>query len=109
MRIIPSMPDLPVAELPGFPPQVRGFGFADLISAVAKELRVPFGETELPRHDGAAPFALSLIPAAIHRPVPGEGRAVFAGEQGLHALCRPVLEPVRKFLHRHEVWIEIDH
>src|SRR2546425_7301564 len=102
MRIIPAMPAFPGAELPGFPPQVRGFGLADLKSAVAEELRVPFGETELPRHDGAAPFALPLVPAAIHRPVPGERRAVFAGEQGLHALVRPAPEPIRKFLHRHE-------
>ena len=94
------MPELAGPELLGLPAQVRLLRLADLEGPVAEELRVPLGQAELPRHLRAAELPLALVPAAVHRPVPGERRAVFAREDRLHALGRPVLEPVGQFLDR---------
>src|SRR6266404_4504887 len=92
--IIPAVPEIACAELLRLPAQIRFFRFADLEGAVAKKLRVPFRQAKLPRHFGAAEFALALEPSAVHRPVPRERRAVFASEHGLHTRVCPVPEPV---------------
>src|SRR5439155_20892097 len=47
--IIPTMPHVADAELPGFPPAIRLLRFADLKSAVSEELRAPYGKPALPR------------------------------------------------------------
>src|SRR2546426_522646 len=108
MGIIPPMPDLPGTELSGFPPEVRRFHFTDLKGAVTEELRVPLRETKLPRNCRTTPFALPFVPAAIHRPIPGKRSAILAGEHGFNPGGCPVLEPVREFLDRREVRIEIN-
>src|SRR5262249_37804695 len=97
-RVIPTMPHLALAKLPGLATEIRLFRLADLKGAIAQELGVPFGETEFPRHPGAAPLALALVPTAVHRPVPRERRAVFAGKRRLDAVGGPVLEPVVQLL-----------
>src|SRR5207247_10157933 len=101
------MPNVASAKLSGLPPEIRLLRFADLISAVAEKLCVPFGETEFPRHIGAAPLTPPFVPTAVHRPVPREGRAIFAGERRLDALGSPVLEPVAQLLARRDVRIAL--
>src|SRR5205814_4950992 len=100
VRIIPAMPDFAGAELFGFPAQVGGFGLADLVSAVAEELGVPFRHAKFPRRLRAAEVALALIPAAVHGPIPSEGGAKLAGKDVLHALGVLMLEPGGEFLRR---------
>src|ERR1019366_10162418 len=102
------MPESAGLELSRLPAQVLLFRFADLEGAVPEELRVPLRNAKLPRHGGAAEFSSPFVPAAIHRPVPGKGRAVFTGEHWFDALGRPVLEPVGEFLNRDEIRVEID-
>src|SRR5260370_432967 len=97
------MPNVTGAKLSGLPSEIRFLRFADLISAVAEELGVPFGETAFPRHLGAAPLTLPFVPAAVHRPVPREGSAVFASKRGLDAFGGPVLEPIVQLLDRRKV------
>ena len=105
--IIPAMPELAGAELPGLPAQVRLLHLADPEGPVAEELGVPLGEAELPGHPRAAERPLALVPAAVHGPVPGERGAVLAGEDGLDARRRPVLEPVGELLDRDEIGVEV--
>src|SRR5947209_7644018 len=101
------MPGISRAELGGFPAQILLLFFLDSVSAVAEELGVPLREAELPRNLPAAPLALALVPAAVHRPVPGEWRTVFAQEDGLDTLVRPVAEPIGELLNRDEVRVEV--
>src|SRR5690349_14620701 len=70
--VIPAMPEVAGPELFGFPAQVGFFGFARLKGGVTEELGVPLADTEFPGNFGAAEFALALVPAAIHGPVPCE-------------------------------------
>src|SRR5262245_48449777 len=102
------MPQPSLSKLLRFPSQISLFRFADLERAVSKELRVPFGDTEFPWNFCAAKLTLALVPASIHRPIPGEWCAVFAEEHRLYALSCPMFKPVGKFLNGHKVRIEIN-
>ena len=102
------MPEVAFPELLRLPAQVRLFGLAGRERAVAEELRVPFGQTEFPRHRGAAELPLAVVPPAVHRPVPRERRSVLAEEQRFGPFLGPMSEPVRQLLHRREIRIEVD-
>src|SRR3954465_11024073 len=92
--IIPTVPKITFAKLLRFPAEIGFFRLADLIGAIANELGVPFRHAEFPGHFGAAELALAFVPAAVHGPIPGERRAVFAHKGGLHTVGRPVTEPI---------------
>jgi len=101
------MPEPAAAELLGLPAEVLLFWLADAVSAVAEELRAPFGDAEFPGHHRTAELAAPLVPPAIHGPVPRAGHHVLAGEQGLDAFRGPVLEPIVKLLGRGHVRVEV--
>ena len=101
------MPEVAGPELPRLPAEVLLLRFADLECPIPKELRIPLGEAELPRHLGAPEGPFALIPAAVHSPVPGEWHAVLTEKDWLHALGCPVLEPVGDLLDWDEIQIEI--
>src|SRR5205807_1252266 len=108
MRVIPAMPQVAGPKLTGLPAQVALLGLCDLEDAVAEELGVPLRQAELPGHAGTAKVPDILVPAAIHRPIPRARHAKLAGEDWLHALRGPVLEPIGQLLARHEVEVEVD-
>src|SRR5262249_50206963 len=98
VRVIPAMPEIAGAELPGLPAEVLLLPLADSEGLIAEELGIPLGEAKLPRHSGAAEGPLPLVPATVHCPVPGEGYAVLAQEDRFHSPGCPVLEPVGHLL-----------
>src|SRR5438105_8884172 len=65
-RIIPPMPEIAGPKLSSLPAQVGFFLLADLVSAIAEELRIPFGQAKFPGHPRAAEFPLALVPSAVH-------------------------------------------
>src|SRR5437899_6964598 len=107
MWVIPSLPEVAGPELPSLPAEVLLLRFADLEGPIPEELRIPFGEAELPRHLGAPEGPFALVPAAVHRPVPGKWHSVLTEKDWLHPLACPVLEPVGDLLDRNEIQIEI--
>src|SRR5262249_17981712 len=70
--VVPAVPEVAGPELARLPAEVLLLPLADLEGPVAKELGVPLGQAELPGHPGAAKRTFALVPAAVHRPVPGE-------------------------------------
>src|SRR5262245_63432663 len=107
VRVIPAMPEIAGAELPGLPAEVLLLPLADSEGLIAEELGIPLGEAKLPRHSGAAEGPLPLVPATVHCTVPGEGYAVLAQEDRFHSPGCPVLEPVGHLLDGDEVDVEI--
>src|SRR5688572_15370871 len=82
VRIIPTVPEVARLELLRLETQVLLLALADLVSPVADELCIPLGEAKFPWHLGAAEVAFSLVPAAVHRPVPRERHAILDREHG---------------------------
>src|SRR5206468_4114601 len=106
MIVVTTMPEVARLELFSLVAHFLLLALADLVGAVADELRVPLGQAKLPRHLGAAEVALPFVPTAIHRPVPRERHSVLDGEHRLDALIRPMLEPIGYFLDGREIDVE---
>jgi hypothetical protein len=106
--VIPAVPQSAGPELFRLPAEVLFLRLAHPVGSVPEELGVPLGEAELPGHPGAAPLAPTLVPTAVHRPVPGERHAILTREDRLDALRRPVLEPIGNLLDRDEVQVAVD-
>src|SRR6516164_10914424 len=107
VRIIPAMPEFAGLELFGLEAKVLLFLLADSEGTVAIKLRIPLGQANLPRHLGAAEGAFALVPAAVHRPVPGKRHAIFDWKERLDSLGGPVLNPIGNLLNGNKVQIEI--
>ena len=72
------MPELAGVKLFGFPAQAFLLQISKLICLVPQELGIPFGHAEFPGHFGAAKGPNTLVPAAVHHPIPGDRDAIFA-------------------------------